>query len=111
MFVYSGVSVSGDMSRVPVVADLPAQLAVLKEQLGQQAAQYRVAASKLNDARVRERKLREALEESQRALAEVTALFTDCGIGLLWARTPYIPAETIAGYRRTAAQQPPLPGK
>ena len=92
------------MSLVPVVADLPAQLAVLKEQLGQQAAQYRVAANKLNDARARERQLRQQLEESQRALAEVTALFTDYGIGLLWARTPYIPAETIAGYRRTAAQ-------
>ncbi len=99
------------MSRVPVVADLPAQLAALKEQLGQQAAQYRVAANKLADACARERKLREALEESQRMLAEVTGLFTDYGIGLLWVRTPYIPAETVAGYRRAAAQQPPLPGK
>lgn len=95
------------MSLVPVVTDLPAQLAVLKEQLGQQAMQYREAASKLNDSRARERKMRQQLEESQQALAEVMGLFTDYGIGLLWVRTPYIPVEAVAGYRRTAAQQPP----
>ena len=52
--------------------------------------------------------LKEHIMFLRQALAEVTALFTDYGIGLLWARTPYLPAETIAGYRRTAAQPPPL---
>ena len=107
MFVYSGVSDSGGMSLVPVVADLPAQLAVLKEQLGQQAMQYREVMTQLNEARERERKLREALEESQRVLTEVTSLFADYGIGLLWVRTPYIPVEHLAGYRRVAAWKLP----